>query len=60
MPQVQFLDRMVDIPVCHGYSGRKLWRFRSCRSWVALALFDSGHVFCVSEGDMWKNFWFST
>ena len=33
MPQVQFLDSMVDIPAaCCGYSGRKLWRFRSCVS----------------------------
>ena len=49
VPQVQFFDRMVDIPVCYGYSGRKLWRFRSCRSWVRGALFDSGYIFCVSS-----------
>ena len=28
---------------------RKLWRFRSCRSWVRGALFDSGYRFCVSK-----------
>ena len=26
---------------------------RSCRSWVRGALFDSGYIFCVSEGDFW-------
>ena len=53
--------RMVDIPV----KLRLQWQnavevpqlpFLGSRN----ALFDSGYIFCVSEGDFWKNSWFPT
>ena len=51
VPQVQFLDRILDIPAMLQLQVQKLLIFRSCRSSGESrnAWFDSGYLFCVSS-----------